>query len=74
MGQIVEAIVLPESWLDRALARIHLADETRRNESSRKGKRLNNGCDARARSISMTFCAPRNTSAKRDNWKRDWEH
>ena len=36
MGQIMEAIVLPESWLDRALAKIHLADEKKRVEQERK--------------------------------------
>lgn len=27
MGRIVGAIVLPEAWMDRVLARIHLEDE-----------------------------------------------
>ena len=30
MGRIVGAIVLPEAWMDRVLAKIHLADEVQR--------------------------------------------
>ena len=30
IGQIVGAIVLPEAWMDRVLAKIHLADEVNR--------------------------------------------
>ena len=30
IGQIIGAIVLPESWLDRVLAQIHLVDEVKR--------------------------------------------
>ena len=36
IGQIVSAIVLPEAWMDRVLARIHLADEVDRVASERK--------------------------------------
>jgi site-specific DNA recombinase len=36
MGQIMSAIVLPEAWLDRVLARIQLADEVKRVEQERK--------------------------------------
>ena len=30
IGQIVGAIVLPDAWMDRVLAKIHLADEVHR--------------------------------------------
>ena len=30
MGRIVAAIILPDAWMDRVLARIHLADEVGR--------------------------------------------
>ena len=36
IGKIVSAIVLPEAWMDRVLARIHLADEVERVASERK--------------------------------------
>ena len=37
MGRIVSAAVLPDAWMDRVLARIHLADEVKRVEEERKG-------------------------------------
>ena len=30
VGRIVQAIVLPEAWMDRVLAHIHLADDVER--------------------------------------------
>ena len=36
VGRIISAIVLPESWMDRVLARIHLADEVKRVAHERK--------------------------------------
>ena len=36
IGHIVSAIVLPDAWMDRVLARIHLADEVKRVEQERK--------------------------------------
>ena len=30
IGRIVQAIVLPDAWMDRVLARIHLADDVER--------------------------------------------
>ncbi len=36
MGRIVEAIVLPDAWMDRVLARIQLADEMNRVDQERK--------------------------------------
>ena len=35
MGRIVSAIVLPEAWMDRVLARVHLADEVKRVQTKR---------------------------------------
>ena len=35
IGKIVSAIVLPESWMDRVLAKIHLGDEVTRVEQER---------------------------------------
>ena len=42
MGQIISAIVLPESWVDRILAQAHLADEVKRVDQERVsvGQRL----------------------------------
>ena len=36
MGQIIGAITLPESWMDRVLARIQLVDEVARVDRERK--------------------------------------
>ena len=36
MGRIVEAILLPEAWMDRVLSQIHLADEVTRVQEERK--------------------------------------
>ncbi len=36
MGRIVQAILLPDAWMDRVLARIHLADEMKRIEQERR--------------------------------------
>ncbi len=36
MGRIVQAILLPDAWMDRVLARIHLADEMKRIEEDRR--------------------------------------
>ena len=36
MGKIVSAIVLPEAWMDRVLAQVHLADEVKRVRQERK--------------------------------------
>ena len=36
MGQIIGAITLPESWMDRVLARIQLVDEVARVDQERK--------------------------------------
>ena len=36
MGKIVSAIVLPEAWMDRILARVHIADEVKRISQERK--------------------------------------
>ena len=36
MGKIVSAIVLPEAWIDRVLAQIHLADEVHQVAQARK--------------------------------------
>lgn len=36
MGRIIQAIVLPEAWMDRVLAKIHLADEVERVQQERK--------------------------------------
>ena len=35
VGRIVQAIVLPEAWMDRVLARIHLADDVERVRQER---------------------------------------
>ncbi len=35
IGQIIGAIVLPEAWMDRVLARIHLADDVKRVRQER---------------------------------------
>lgn len=42
MGRIIKAIVLPEAWMDRVLARIHLPDEIDRIQQERQltGQRL----------------------------------
>ena len=42
MGQIISAILLPESWVDRILAQVHLADEVKRVDQERVtvGQRL----------------------------------
>ena len=42
MGRIIQAILLPETWMDRVLARIHLADEVDRVQQERQltGQRL----------------------------------
>ena len=42
MGRIIQAIVLPEAWMDRVLAMIHLADEVERVQQERQltGQRL----------------------------------
>ncbi len=37
IGRIVGALVLPETWLDRVLAQVHLADEAKRINEERKG-------------------------------------
>ena len=39
MGQIMNAVVLPDSWMDRLLAKIHLADEVKRVNRERKKSR-----------------------------------
>jgi len=36
MGRIVGAIVLPDAWMDRVMARIHLADEVERIQQERE--------------------------------------
>ena len=36
MGTIVGALVLPDSWADRVLARVHLVDEVKRVDEERK--------------------------------------
>ena len=36
MGKIISAIVLPDAWIDRVLAQVHLADEVRRVGEQRK--------------------------------------
>ena len=36
MGEIISAIVLPEAWVDRVLAQVHLADEVERVGRERK--------------------------------------
>ena len=36
IGRIVGAVVLPEAWLDRVLAQVHLADEVKRISEERK--------------------------------------
>ena len=36
MGNIISAIVLPEAWVDRVLAQVHLADEVERVDRERK--------------------------------------
>lgn len=36
IGRVVGAIVLPEAWMDRVLARIHLADEVERIQQERQ--------------------------------------
>ena len=36
MGRIVEAILLPEAWMDRVLSQVHLADEVTRVQEERK--------------------------------------
>ena len=48
ISKIVLAIVLPEAWMDRVLARIHLVDEVERVAFERRGaeqrlRRLGNG-------------------------------
>ena len=35
MGRIIGAIVLPDAWMERLLAKIHLADEVKRVEQER---------------------------------------
>ena len=42
IGRILSAIVLPDAWMDRVLAQVHLADEVKRVELERKetGQRL----------------------------------
>ena len=35
IGRIVQAVVLPEVWMDRVLARIHLADDVERVRQER---------------------------------------
>ena len=35
MGKIVSAIVLPETWMDRVLAQVHLADEVKKIQQER---------------------------------------
>ena len=42
LGRIVSALVLPEAWMDRVLAQVHLANEVNRLELERKetGQRL----------------------------------
>ena len=36
MGKIISAIVLPDAWVDRVLAQVHLADEVKRVSDERK--------------------------------------
>ena len=36
MGKIISAIVLPDAWIDRVLAQVHLADEVERVSRERK--------------------------------------
>ena len=36
MGRIVEALVLPDAWMDRMLAKIHLSDEVERIQQERQ--------------------------------------
>ena len=36
MGKIISAIVLPDAWVDRVLAQVHLADEVKRVGEERK--------------------------------------
>ena len=36
IGRIVGAVMLPEAWLDRVLAQVHLADEVKRINEERK--------------------------------------
>ena len=36
MGRIISAITVPQAWMERLLARIHLADEVKRVEEERK--------------------------------------
>ncbi len=36
MGRIIQAILLPEAWMDRVLAMIHLADEVERVQQERQ--------------------------------------
>jgi hypothetical protein len=36
MGRIISAIVLPDSWQDRLLAKLQLEDEVKRVEKDRK--------------------------------------
>ena len=36
IGRVVQAILLPDSWMDRVLARIHLAGEMDRIEQERR--------------------------------------
>ena len=36
MGKIISAIVLPDAWVDRVLAQVHLADEVKRVSEERK--------------------------------------
>ena len=36
MGKIISAIVLPDAWVDRVLAQVHLADEVARVGQERK--------------------------------------
>ena len=36
VGKIMGAIVLPEAWMDRVLAKVHLADEVKRVEQERR--------------------------------------
>jgi hypothetical protein len=48
VGRIVQAIVLPEAWMDRVLAHIHLADDVEevrheRTQTEQRLKRLGKG-------------------------------
>ena len=45
VGRIVQAIVLPEAWMDRVLARIHLADDVERVRHERVQMEFGVVCD-----------------------------